>query len=40
MREIEFIDGETIRAHDDLAFWQIVGGAKQEKTFTVIEFKG
>ena len=40
MREIEFIDGETIRAHDDLAFWQIVGSAKQEKTFTVIEFQG
>jgi len=39
MRQIEFIDGESIRASEDLSFWQIIGDS-QGKTFTLIEFAG
>ena len=39
MRQIEFIDGESIRASEDLSFWKITGDS-QSKTFTLIEFAG
>jgi hypothetical protein len=39
MRQIEFIDGESIRAAEDLSFWKIIGDSRA-KTFTLIEFAG
>ena len=37
MRQIEFIDGESIKASEDLSFWKVIGDG-HGKTFTLIEF--